>query len=559
MLVLCLAATPTKGTGVKIGAIFDKKPGTTSNGRPWQDPFNGWAANHALAAAAAALSINNDTNILPGVELQLVDIDIDAVRASAWLQGANSTSEQCFLRQVHANEARLLRTSLLEQLDNITALVGVGYSSDVATLSPWLVHRNLMLVTHAAESSIFSDKGHHPLVARMSRANMKAQAHAMIDVVQGVVKHTSVKLLSCEDAYCSDCALQVQNRAQALDVKIAQHIMLHYKTFKNDVSGRIEITNFLSDCSQATVVIMCTHAEQANEVFRAAKYLNLDTRNIWLVPVDTAVATQYHEDIPYGTLGLNLPPKDSATMAQSNTFSLHWHSQDPTSSALQSFITGDDPYVAFAIDSVYVVARALHDMHQAGFPLDNGTALREAIGANNFQGVSGGIAFDSRLDPIESGRFDVVNFVTGGSWRRIGYVRNGAINVTCSNIQWPVRATPRQICIDCTISIGGLFAVQGQVQNYHDVQSYYAAQVAIMRIQAGEHLKMPNGTSIGAILPNVDIRLSLGDTSHIRSMSSPDETQLSRFKASELNETIRTLMLSDTPVGFVGLGYSRYE
>jgi hypothetical protein len=94
-------------------------------------------------------------------------------------------------------------------------------------------------MTHAAESSIFSNKNRHPFVGRMSTAVVRAQAHALLDVVHGVFRHTAVKLLSCDDAYCNDCALQVQQRAQELDIKIVQDFVIPYRSFKNDARGRL--------------------------------------------------------------------------------------------------------------------------------------------------------------------------------------------------------------------------------------------------------------------------------------------------------------------------------
>ena len=62
----------------------------------------------------------------------------------------------------------------------------------------------------------------------------------------------------------------------------------------------------------------------------------------------------------------------------------------------------------------------------------------------------------------------------------------------------------------CSLTVGGLFAVVGYGMDYHDLAAYNAAQVAIMRIKAGHSLELPNGTSLGPILPNVDIALVLG-------------------------------------------------
>ena len=103
-------------------------------------------------------------------------------------------------------------------------------------------------MTHAAEASIFSNKNHHPFIGRMSTAVVRTQAHALIDVVQGVIRHPSVKLLSCDDTYCADCALQVQQRAQQLDISIVQDIVLPYPSFENDARGRCSCVDMLVFC-----------------------------------------------------------------------------------------------------------------------------------------------------------------------------------------------------------------------------------------------------------------------------------------------------------------------
>ena len=236
LLALVLGDALAMGADVvKIGAVFEDSKEVIFDGTQTL----GWAANHAEAAAAAVARINSDNTILPGVELQLVRIHVEVLRAAAWMEGdCSRASERCFLRQFHDTEARGLCASLADSLANLTAVVGVGYSKDVVMLSPWLTDRKLMLMTHAAESSAISDKTRHPFVGRMSRANLKTQAHALVDVVQQVVKHTSVKLLMCDDAFCNDCAMNVRERARHVDVEIEQEITLSYQSFRNDAHGR---------------------------------------------------------------------------------------------------------------------------------------------------------------------------------------------------------------------------------------------------------------------------------------------------------------------------------
>ena len=147
-----------------------------------------------------------------------------------------------------------------------------------------------------------------------------------------------------------------------------------------------------------------------------------------------------------GTLGLNFATKSSAAVAETSIFSSYWESRDPSSPGLKSLKQEDDPYVGFSIDAgdkhltfprsqelqylcsssaslllltasdflffaVYVVARALEKMRQNGNSLGNRNDLRNAIGSVSFQGVSGHIAFDTQLDPIESGLLPYYPFI----------------------------------------------------------------------------------------------------------------------------------------------------
>ena len=108
----------------------------------------------------------------------------------------------------------------------------------MATLSPWLTGKKLFLMSHAAESSEFSNKDRHPFVGRMSRSMVKSQAYGLVDLVQQIIRHASAKLLSCDDAYCMDCSFSARQRAMELGVKIEEEIVLSLQTFKNDYNGR---------------------------------------------------------------------------------------------------------------------------------------------------------------------------------------------------------------------------------------------------------------------------------------------------------------------------------
>ena len=92
LLALVLGDALAMGADVvKIGAIFEDSKEVIFDGtQTW-----GWAANHAEAAAAAVARINSDDAILPGVELQLVRIHVEALRAAAWLEGTAAGRPSC--------------------------------------------------------------------------------------------------------------------------------------------------------------------------------------------------------------------------------------------------------------------------------------------------------------------------------------------------------------------------------------------------------------------------------------------------------------------------------
>ena len=143
-----------------------------------------------------------------------------------------------------------------------------------------------------------------------------------------------------------------------------------------------------------------------------------------------------------------------------------------------------------------------------------------------------------------------MQFVPGGYWSTVAHIHNnGTLKSTGTRVQ--ETATDLK-CSQCKITIGALFAIAGRDADYKDTMTYNAVQVAIMRIAAGQHLRFPNGTDMGPILPGVDIKLIHGDTSATRSIP----TSLKPVKTDELESVIKNITVNYSPVGFLGLGFS---
>lgn len=189
-----------------------------------------WAALHADAAEVAVRRINQNTSLLPGVELEAVRVDTQSVRQ---LDGLSH--KQCFYRSILNN-----------QLANATALVGFGYSSDLLAMSPLLTERKLLAISHASSSSVFSDKSLHPYVARTTMPlTVDVDAyfeilHTFIPLGGGLDSRNThaIKLLSCDDSYCQDCSLQVKKRAAEKGITIVREVTLGMTTFRDDPTGR---------------------------------------------------------------------------------------------------------------------------------------------------------------------------------------------------------------------------------------------------------------------------------------------------------------------------------
>jgi len=240
LATLLVARCAAAGTTVKIGALFRERY---------------WAADHLAAAAAAVHRINQDPAILPDVKLELERINIDAL---ANAKSFDDPLKQCYVNNIFADQG----------FANVSMLVGVGYSTDVHTIAPLLDAHEIVLITHSAAAADFSNKTTYPHVARVCRS-AQLEARALIEMVAHVVKHTAVKVLSCRDSYCQSCKESVVANAERLNITVAKHYDYGEELDAQgpEVLGTtrlpFEMAEVITDCREASVVILCTHKNEA--------------------------------------------------------------------------------------------------------------------------------------------------------------------------------------------------------------------------------------------------------------------------------------------------------
>jgi len=240
LAAILVARCAAAGTTVKIGALF-------------REGF--WAADHLAATAAAVHRINQDPALLPEAKLELERVNIDAL---ANARSHDDPLKQCYVKNIFADKG----------FANVSMLVGVGYSADVSSVAPHLDAQEIVLITHSAAAADFSNKTAYPHVVRMCRS-AQLESRALMEMVALVVKHTAVKILSCKDSYCQSCKDSAVASAKELNITVARHYdygdELDAQRTDGQFSTRLpfEVAEIITDCREASVVIMCTHKNEA--------------------------------------------------------------------------------------------------------------------------------------------------------------------------------------------------------------------------------------------------------------------------------------------------------
>jgi len=241
-MVLCLPTIAGSQQHVTLAGIFPQ----------------GWAKTHLAAATIAVHRINADPNILPGVKLVLEAFDIEPVVQA---KSSHDPLKKCYVNSVLTDE----------RFENVSVVLGVGYSTDVHTLMPFLDKMDILLMTHSAASSEFSDKTKFPNFARFCRST-EPEGASLVDIVHSVIKHKTAKLINCGDSYCRDCARQVQRRGDQIGVRIVDTYDYGDFTFSDvrDVQLSTRLDDIVNNCSVATVVIVCGHKDEARNIMKTA-------------------------------------------------------------------------------------------------------------------------------------------------------------------------------------------------------------------------------------------------------------------------------------------------
>jgi len=419
----------------------------------------GWAHTHLAAASIAVHHINNDDSILKGVKMRLEHFDIEPVVQA---KSSDDPLKKCFVNSVLTDE----------RFENVSAIVGIGYSSDTKTFMPFLNKMDLLHVTHCAASSEFSDKDKFPNFARVCRSGAH-ESIALVDIVHTIIQHTSAKLLNCGDPYCSDCAAQVRTRAAEVGVRIVDDY--DYGDFAFTDMRDVQLSNRLNDivnnCSEASVVIICGHDVEARNIMQTAHSSQLlwqKQNTHWVMsawPANGVIPETPGVLTAFVTMPAVREGRVSAVLAYIRR---HWASmnRDQTGNdmeaTLQSFEDGD-VYVRYAYDTVWMVAKALDWMHLRGISLRNNTALKLAIQQVSFLGISSlePVKLDANLDN-EARDFEVRNWVrvphvdgiVAGEWKSIAYLDKGVLtyqtNRSINDITYATGDTGKQPPQECS-------------------------------------------------------------------------------------------------------------
>jgi len=471
------------GTTVKIGALFRER-------------F--WAADHLAAAAAAVHRINQDPAILPEVTLELERVNIDAL---ANARGADDPLAQCYVNNIFADEG----------FANVSMLVGVGYSTDVSLVAPLLDAQEIVLITHSAAAAALSNKTAYPHVARMCRSAQE-ESRGLMEMVSLVIKHTAIKILSCKDSYCQSCKEQVVANAEPLNITVAKQYDYGEELDVQGSDGQdatrlpFEVAEVITDCREATVVILCTHKNEAVSlpplplldvacvrafIRRPVACFYAQTHSSCLplfslppsisqghimrsATFDPAYSAEHTIFVmgPWQGKSLTEPwsggrkprialsigvkvPEDDVVAAFRQHVRSSWSDLDRslTGNDLLSVVNGDE-YVRWAYDAVFAFAHALHSMDRSEMQLINSSSLRAALKRVRFRGVGGVVDFNDDLDNLADDWFVEAWDNNSGAWNRLAHILDGELqpipgwsirdNITWPNV--PQGSPPAQIC-----------------------------------------------------------------------------------------------------------------
>ncbi|EKX37561.1 hypothetical protein GUITHDRAFT_116369, partial [Guillardia theta CCMP2712] len=408
--------------------------------------FQYWSRFHAAAAMVAFAQINAEASILPWTRL---NFDVQNITMARSLPPTNNLKSFFF-------EAVLSRwkTEAGSLADPVSIVIGGGYSSDIAVLSPLLTKQNLLLFSPSANSPVLSDKSTYPNVVRLCQVST-VEGHAIVDLVR-FLGFKEVKIISCDDMNCIGFRDVILSKAQEHGFRVAGDLILPSAkgSFMNNHNGQILVEDFsMQDCN-VSVYIMCLHDYLATEIFAVFEGLGIKDKVVWITCEE--VLSVDDSLLPNGILGMRefVPETPEFSRFLSYWQNLNLSLFDPSyheilTSGLQQLVGrgSHSSWMLDAADAAMLVAKTLDALIASGQSVSSISAIVSQVLRTSFRGTSGRVVLDSSLDRQQS-PYSIVNkqrssWISVGVWNDTRFTLPAAANGSQqvwkeSVIVWPV-------------------------------------------------------------------------------------------------------------------------
>jgi ABC-type branched-subunit amino acid transport system substrate-binding protein len=360
------------------------------------------SADEYLRQAGAELAIahvNEDDSILPDVLLLPAMVDTSLIRTADNLEQKTSAAEAINWR--------------LSQVD-AAAVVGATWSSDVVALSPSL---NLPVLSPSASAARLSNTTNYPLFSRLCLPDSR-QAKALADTVC-FFDWSRVGMVYCDDVYCKELAAGTRAELQLLGKALEwEHEVSHENTDVDVATAYIE--SQLNNCAgvaagEEAVIILILH--DAEPLLGGA--LDAGLHVTWLAAEAIGSADPGRNTVASNILALRPGGID-----------LQFARYQALVAALPEAATSI--FALMAYDGVFALARAMHAVITGGGDVYNATAVMLSLQAVSFEGASGDVRFDDKLDRV--GSFDIVKTKGSDQFENVGAWDGNTRVVTTSEL-----------------------------------------------------------------------------------------------------------------------------
>ncbi|XP_071810181.1 metabotropic glutamate receptor 3-like isoform X1 [Asterias amurensis] len=408
--------------------------------------------------------INNDTNILPGIEIgaeirdtcssdtYALEQSLEFVRSS--LTTVTLTSPECPPEHVPVNHTA--------NPGVVAGVIGGSYSTVSIQVANLLRLFQIPQISYASTSSELSDRKKFEYFARTVPPD-KLQAKAIADIVASF-GWTYVSTIASEGNYGESGIYEFQKEAALRNICIARAEKILSSA---DSQTYDKIITRLKKKQNAKVVVLFTRVEDARDLLSAAMRANHSESFIWLAsdgwgaqetPVKgreivaegaITIELQTRKIRQYDKYFLNLNPTNNA---RNPWFKEFWEQKfkctlppDGTGNATpaelrclkKSLDDGShlqEKKTQFVVDAVYALGNALDRMHRSicnetlelcegMVPINGQRLFKEYILNIEFQDIVGSlVSFDEKGDGL--GRYDIFNF-RRDSDNHYSYVRVG--------------------------------------------------------------------------------------------------------------------------------------